>query len=641
VTFGLRGKVAIIAAAVLLAALGALVATSGHYFGAALTKAQVSRTQAVAQQLAFQMERILSPGLDVRDLKGFEQQCAEAVRANEGIAHAMVSSLAGDVLFHSDAQQIRQKVASAPLLKAIASEGTTAEDPASGLRYALAPVRDRSNEVRAMIVVAFPQSVIDAARNDMLRTTLAVGVLVALCGLLLLSGALAHYVNRPLSEVVQAIERFRIGEPADVLRVPPAGGTELAIMVHGFNGLLDRIAARERELITARDAAESANRAKSEFLAMMSHELRTPMNGVLGMAELLGNTRLTERQMRYVANIKIGSASLLRILDDILNFSHAEVGELTVQREPFALARMVEKTVALQQEAAMVKGLTLEVAIDTAVPQFVMGDAGRTRQILVALIGNAIKFTDKGGVNVSVARADGDRIRFSVTDTGIGIDPSFKKNLFGAFVQEDSGYARKYGGTGLGLALAKRLCDAMEGSIEMESTPGKGARFAFELPLPAALAESSRAGAQERAAGEVPLPVTTAVMHGNGPRKKRVLVVEDNLLNQELVVGYLEESEYEVTLTSDGRQGVERFEQESFDVILMDWQMPEMDGIEATRRIREIERARALRRTPIIGVTAHAMAGDRETCLAAGMDDYIIKPYSLDTLFQALKRATP
>ena len=642
-TFGLRGKVMIIAAAVLLAAIGALVATSGYYFGGALAKAQLSRAQSVSQGLAFQMERILALGLDAHDLKGFEQQCTEAVHANEGVAYTMVVSTSGAILFHSDASQMRQQLPSGRLLNAILAELSAAEDARIGMRYSLAPARDRSAEVRAMIVVAYPQSVIDDARNEMMRTTLAVGAVVALAGLLLLSGALVHYVNRPLSEVVHAIERFRTGEPADALRVPDAGGTELAIMVHGFNGLLDRIAARERELVSARDSAESANRAKSEFLAMMSHELRTPMNAVLGMAELLGNTKLTERQLRYLGSIKAGSASLLRVLDDILNFTRLERGELVILREPFALRRLLERTVALSHDAAQAKRLTLDLEIDSAVPTFVIGDNARTRQILVNLLGNAVKFTQQGGVTLRVARTGADRIRFSVIDTGIGIDPAFRTNLFHAFAQQDAGYTRKYGGTGLGLALVKRLVDAMEGSIEMESTPGKGSTFSFELPLPEAFAAPSaelQSAQPQVAAASVPQPAPNAVAPAAARAKRRVLVVEDNLLNQELVLGYLEDTDYAVTLADDGRKGVEAFEGEQFDVVLMDWQMPEMDGLEATRRIREIESTRGMRRTPIVAVTAHAMTSDREACLAAGMDEYLVKPYSLDALMQALNTWT-
>jgi signal transduction histidine kinase/CheY-like chemotaxis protein len=592
------------------------------------------------------MERILALGLEVQDLKGFEQQCAEAVHANDGVAYTMVVSTSGAILFHSDASQMRQQVPPGRLLNAILAELSAAEDPKNGMRYSLAPARDRLSELRAMVVVAYPQSVIDDARNEMMRATLAVGALVALAGLLLLSGALAQYVNRPLSEVVRAIDRFRTGEPADALRLHASGGTELAIMVHGFNGLLDRITERERELVSARDAAESANRAKSEFLAMMSHELRTPMNAVLGMAELLSNTKLTERQLRYLGNIKAGSASLLRVLDDILNFTRLERGELAIQREPFAVRRLVERTVALSHDTAQAKRLTLGVDIDPAVPAFVTGDAGRTRQILVNLLGNALKFTQQGGVTLRVVRAGGDRIRFSVIDTGIGIDPSFRTNLFHAFAQQDAGYTRRYGGTGLGLALVKRLVDAMEGSIEMESTPGKGSTFSFELPLPEEFAEPvaeipSAQPPPVAAADSVPQPAPNAVAPAAAPAKKRVLVVEDNLLNQELVLGYLEDTDYEVTLADDGRKGVEVFERERFDVVLMDWQMPEMDGLEATRRIREIERTRGMRRTPIVAVTAHAMTGDRDACLAAGMDDYMVKPYSFDALIQTLQAWTP
>ena len=637
-TFGLRTKVTIIAAAVFVAAITAIVLTSGHYFGTVLTKAQISRAQSVSQGLALQMERILALGLSVRELRGFEQQCVETVRAHEGVEYAMIVSPDGEILFHSDREQMHTRLAPGPLSQAIAADVGSVDDRSLGLKFALSPARDPSTEVRAISVIAYPQSIINSARNEMMQITLGVGVVVAALGLILLYAALSRYVNKPLDEVVQAIERLRSGETADAIRLPAAGSRELAIMVHGFNGMLDRVAARERELLAAKEAAETANRTKSEFLAMMSHELRTPMNAVLGMAELLNSTPLTERQSRYLRNINAGSSALLRILDDILNFTRVEMGELTIQHAPFALPRLVEKAVALLQETADEKGLAVKVHIDAAVPTVVIGDAGRTRQILVNLLGNALKFTDKGTVTVRVGPAGEDRVRFSVTDTGIGIDPAFRKNLYRAFSQEDTGYARKYGGTGLGLAIVKRLCDAMEGSIDMESNPGKGSTFHFELPLPAALAEARPDGNPTVAPAAVPQDEPAATLPQ--PGKKRVLVVEDNRLNQDLVIGYLEESVYEITLAANGLKGVEMFQRERFDVVLMDWQMPEMDGLEATRRIREIEQERSSQRTPIIAVTAHAMSGDREACLAAGMDDYLVKPYSHTSLLHTLDRWT-
>lgn len=525
-TFGLRNRAALIAAVVLLAAIGALIAASAHYFGSALANAQIA------------------------------------------------------------------------------------------------------------------PSVIESASAGMMRTLLATGALVALAGLLLLFAALARYVNRPLNEIVSAIERIRTGERADSLPAQHAGGTELAIIVDAFNDLLGRAAMLERELVAAGQAAEKANGTGSDFLSMMSHELRTPMHAVLGMAELLSYTTLSERQSRYVESINSAGASLLRVLDEILTFTRIEKGELSILHRPFALPRLVEETVALFHEGARSKGLTLEVQVDPAVPGFVTGDAGRTRQILLSLLGNAVKFTHHGGVSLHVVRGSGDRIRFSITDTGIGIDPAFQKQLYRAFSQQDTGYTRRYGGLGLGLAIAKRLCDAMQGSIDMESVAGKGTTFWFELPLPAvpAAAHGQQAPAGLRDAQAAPLsppPVAPA------PGKLRVLVVEDNRLNQELVVGYLADSEYQVTLANDGREGVEKFEHERFDVVLMDWQMPEMDGLEATRRIREFERNRGLRRTPIIAITAHAAASDREACIAAGMDDYLVKPYSFDALLRALRRWAP
>jgi signal transduction histidine kinase/ActR/RegA family two-component response regulator len=640
---GLRGKVLIIAAVVLVAVTAALVATSSRYFGDALARAQLSRAQSVAQGLAFQIERILALGLDARHLKGFEQQCVEAVDANEGLAFAMVVSPDGEVLFHSDAARMHKPLPAGPLREALGAGTGAVDDAAQGLHFALASAHDRSTEVRAVVVIASPRTAIDAARNAMLRTLVWVGAAVAVVGLLLMTGALSRFVIGPLDEVVAAIERLGPQGGTRALPLPTLASTELTILVQGFNGLLGRLAAHERELVAAKDAAEAANRAKTHFLAMMSHELRTPMNAALGMAELLATTPLNDRQRRYLESMKTGSASLLATLDDILNYTRLEMGDLMLRQAPFALPRLVERTVAQLRESARSKGVSLGASIEAGVPAFVLGDEGRIRRVLLSLVGNAIKFTERGGVQVRVASTGGDRIRIAVTDTGIGVDPGFRQQLFGAFTQQDTGYARRYGGSGLGLAIAKRLCEAMEGSIDMEPNSEDGSTFWFELPLPAVEGQfdgdGGDAAMKAPPAGAAGADTQGAAAEARKPPIK-VLVVEDNPLNQELVLGYLEETDYEVTLAGNGRAGVDGFGRARFDAVLMDWQMPEMDGIEATRLIRAMEQAHGLRRTPIIGVTAHAMPGDRDTCIAAGMDDYLVKPYTQDALLEMLARWT-
>ncbi|HVX67093.1 MAG TPA: ATP-binding protein, partial [Bryobacteraceae bacterium] len=391
---------------------------------------------------------------------------------------------------------------------------------------------------------------------------------------------------------------------------------------------------REIELLLRK--AQAASRAKSAFLANMSHEIRTPLNGVVGMTELMMGTELNQEQREYVQGTRDSADALLGVLNDILDLSKIEAGWMELNPAPFSVRHLVAESVGLFRFQTAHRGLDLEWEVDDDVPEAVIGDAIRLRQILLNLIGNAAKFTERGSVWVRVAvdreshPQPGIRLRWSVSDTGIGIPPEQHDLIFEAFRQADNSSTRKYGGTGLGLAICARLVELMQGRIWVESAPGQGSTFHFTTLVQAA--DENPDSLQER-----PARSRGGIDISRPPRRRlAVLLAEDNAVNQKLGVRLLEKRGHSVTVAANGCEAVALSERESFDVVLMDVHMPEMDGFEATERIRQRER-RARTYTPIIALTANAMAGDREKCLQAGMDGYINKPVDLARLIRAVE----
>ena len=616
--FGLKIKVVVALSVAVLAILGAFVSYEMERFRVE----RMAELRATAQNLANLYSGAVASSVWEFDKDNTRSQL-EALKVVEGFQRAVIWETNGPEFV-----AVSSRVADGPHV-----EGK-------------AKIFVNGKEI-AWILVRLSRKVVEAAEERHLQQILYTVAALAVTLLSSLFAAL-HFLTRPLDRMTNLMQRFATGQLGGqipfVTRNDEVGRMAQALAVFRDHAIERRnaelalhrrseeLVALNKDLLKARDAAESANRIKSEFLASMSHEIRTPMNGIVGMVHVLMATPMPVDQRDKLSTLASAASTLLGILNDILDISKIEAGRLELDVAPFLPRRMLDDMMALWRPTALNKGLGLKSHVDSDVPAVMIGDANRIGQIVANYLGNAIKFTESGNVTVRLSgEPKGDGVyclRVEVTDTGIGIAEDTIPKLFQKFSQADNSTTRKYGGTGLGLAICRELAQLMSGEVGVESTPGQGSTFWFAVDCrvaDSAILPMPEAGSRSRL---LALP---------GERRLRLLVAEDNQVNQVVILSMLRAAGHECDIAKDGREAIAAVQRGSYDGVLMDIQMPVIDGVEATQSIRKL--GDEYQKLPIIALTANAMAGDEEHYLGRGMNDYVPKPIDPDRLTLALRRS--
>jgi len=481
-------------------------------------------------------------------------------------------------------------------------------------------MQDRKIQLLGYVRVVQSKATLQKMSRDVFLVNLVISLAFAAVMVLLIR-RLARHLTRPLESLAQTMGRAERGETVEPAAL--SGPRDIVEMAHAFNSMMQVLQEREHELRQSRDDAVRYARLKAEFAATISHEIRTPLNGVIGSLDMLKNGALPPRQSQLVRLAWDSSRFLMELINNILDFSRLEAGKIEPERIDFNLQELLAGVVEIVSPEARHKNLSLVWTIFPPLAENFCGDPGRMRQVLINLVANAIKFTDQGAVSISARNAGEGRVRIEVSDTGIGIAPESQEHIFDSFTQADSSTTRRFGGSGLGLAICKKLIQLLGGEIGVDSKPGVGSLFWFELPLGEATAPV--------ALHDVVLPA------GQGSGNCCILVVEDNRTNQIIATRMLEMLGVQVGIAANGLEAVGAYRRDNWDMVLMDCNMPEMDGFEATASIRSIE-ADGGTRIPIVAMTADTQPTNVSKCLAAGMDDHLAKPLTLDALTAVLRR---
>jgi signal transduction histidine kinase/ActR/RegA family two-component response regulator len=570
--------------------------------------------------------------VDRADMASLEKLAAIPLRASMLSRHAGGRWRLAEAGVRADPQAV-DALAARTLASPTARPGILRTDEGAAAAE-IRPLDTLGGGEQAALLITYPMDKALAPVSALLSVMLAIGAV----GMLLLvagSWALASTLTRPLSALEAAVERLRRGEEA---RVEVTTDDEIARLATSFNAMARDIRDREERLERARDLAEAANRTKSAFLANMSHEVRTPLNGVLGIAGVLAGTTLDPKQQQMVSIIESSAGTLQRVLSDVLDLARMEAGRIDILSEPFALGEVIRVLASGAKVQANAKGLAFELVMPAGDDPWVIGDRVRLEQIVGNLLGNALKFTEKGRIELVFGRS-GEAWRIDVRDTGIGFDPDRTEQLFQPFYQADDTITRRFGGAGLGLSIARDLARGMGGELTGAGRPGAGSVFTLTLPLPVCAASEIEARTTVPLSAPADEPIRSEAVDEADPGAIRILLADDHATNREVVRLILESAGVALVAVEDGAQAVEAFKAEPFDAVLMDIQMPVMDGFTATRLIRDHERETGAKRTPILVLSANVMPEHLAGSAEAGADDHLPKPIIAVALLQALERA--